>query len=298
MSIVVRRYRFSQEPENSIRVGSVRTFLSELEKINVDKDHVLFYRGHSRFNYSLSPSIYRNNGWIANEDIIFKELILRCSDQFEKSDSTFQTLVRMQHYSLPTRLLDITTNPLIALYFASAPAAGLRESGEVVIFKTPKAEIKYFDSDTVSVISNISRRPSSFKVPRAPFPRGGFNGTREIKLLLHEIKKEKPYFDSNIDPQHLESVLFVKPKLDNARIIRQDGAFILFGINDEKKNPAIVPARYLVTPDGKRLLIAGEEKKTIRDQLEILGITQGTIYPEIERVADYIKSVYQERGEA
>ena len=296
MPTVIRRYRIPQEPENSIRVGSVRTFLSELEKVKVDKDHVLFYRGHSKFNYSLSPSIYRNSGWIANEDILFKELILRCPDQFGNSDSTFQTLVRMQHYSLPTRLLDITTNPLIAVYFASAsaPATGLRESGEVVIFKVPKTEIKYFDSDTVSVISNISRRPSSFKVPRAPFPRSGFNGTPEIKFLLHGIKKEKPYFEPYIDPKHLESVVFVKPKLDNARIIRQDGAFILFGITEVKKNPAIVPTKHLVTPDGKRLLVSGEEKKTIRDQLEILGVTQGTIYPEIERVAEYIKSVYQE----
>lgn len=293
----VKRFRITREPDDSTRIGSVRTFLTELEKVETDNDHVLFYRGHADFTYQLVPSIYRNNGWIRNEDILFKELILRCPNDFGENDSTFQTLVRMQHYSLPTRLLDITTNPLIALYFASAPVSGIRKSGEVIIFKVPKTKLKYFDSDTVSVISNISRRPASFRIPKKTHPRGVNNST-EFKHLLHEIKKEKPYFEPHINSDDLESVVFVKPKLDNARIIRQDGAFVLFGINGEKAVPAAIPPDFISPPDGMRLLVSGDEKKTVRDQLEILGITQGTIYPEIERVAEYIKSIYESRIEA
>ena len=60
-------------------------------------------------------------------------------------------LVRMQHYDLPTRLLDITTNPLIALYFACAD--GVDYDGEVIIFQLPLARVRYFDSDTVSCLS-------------------------------------------------------------------------------------------------------------------------------------------------
>lgn len=160
-----RKQRMQLEPEGSIRVGSVRTFMTEMERFDPEKGFTYFFRGHSRFSHRLVPSIYRDPGWIANEDVLFKELVLRCPNDFSGQESTFQSLVKMQHYSLPTRLLDITANPLVALYFACEQEGPPRESGEVVVFRIPTAEIKYFDSDTVSVISNISRRPASFELP-------------------------------------------------------------------------------------------------------------------------------------
>lgn len=289
---VTKKARAKLEPEGSARVGSVRTFLDELERLTPERDFVYYFRGHTNFTYKLVPSIYRDPGWIENEDILFKELILRCPADFSDSLSTFQTLVKMQHYSLPTRLLDITANPLIALYFATEPSALSRESGEIVIFRVPKIDIKYFDSDTVSVISNISRRPSSLDIRDIPKDTEHFNKNQQILHLLHEVKKEKPYFEPHIFAGHLETAIFVKPKLDNARVIRQDGAFIVFGIDGEKAKPASVPAGYTAITQSRRILIIDESKQKIRQQLESLGITKGTIYPEIEKVAEYIKSLY------
>ena len=100
------------------KIGSVRTFITSIEALPQDAEAVTFYRGHGDVAYKLVPSLYRNSGWIRNEHIIFQELVLRCSNDFQLSGPTFNTLVKMQHYALPTRLLDITTNPLIALYFA------------------------------------------------------------------------------------------------------------------------------------------------------------------------------------
>jgi hypothetical protein len=280
------------DPSDAIRVGSVRTFLDALEKLDRSGDASFFYRGHPSFTYALKPSIYRDQSWIKNEDVMFKELTLRCPNDFSSLASTFQSLVKMQHYALPTRLLDLTANPLIALFFASDPADPPSESGEVLAFRVPTAEIKYYDSDTVSVIANVSRRPHSFVVPPAGLTKAKFNATDPIRYLLHEIKQEKPYFEPGIVREHLESVICVKPKMENPRIIRQDGAFFLFGVNGSKHFCASVPERYVSNSGNKRILVIGKEKQKIRNQLEALGISKGSVYPEIERVAEFIKSSY------
>ncbi len=290
--MVRRKERVSLEPDESIRVGSVRTFLTEMERFEPEKGFIYFFRGHSRSSHRLIPSIYRDPGWIANEDVLFKELVLRCPNDFSGQESTFQFLVKMQHYSLPTRLLDITANPLVALYFACEHEGQQRESGEVVVFRIPAAEIKYFDSDTVSVISNISRRPSIFRLPDEELERRAFNEDPQIRYLLHEVKREKPYFEPLILRHHLESVVCVKPKLDNARVIKQDGAFLLFGMNGRKTEPATVPAGFLAATAAKRLLVEPSKKAFIRKQLESLGLTQATIFPEIDKVAEFIKRTY------
>ena len=290
--MVERKERVQLEPEGSIKVGSVRTFLTEMERFEPEKGFTYFFRGHSRFSHRLAPSIYRDPSWIANEDVLFKELVLRCPNDFSGQESTFQSLVKMQHYSLPTRLLDITANPLVALYFACEHEGPQRESGEVVVFRIPTAEIKYFDSDTVSVIANISRRPATFKLPDEELERVAFNEDPQIHYLLHEVKREKPYFEPLILRSHLESVVCVKPKLDNARVIKQDGAFLLFGMNGRKSEPATVPAGYLAAAASKRLLVEPGKKAFIRKQLESLGLTQASIFPEIDKVAEFIKRTY------
>ncbi|MCY1368591.1 hypothetical protein D9M69_555860 [compost metagenome] len=53
-----------------------------------------------------------------------------------------------------------------------------------------------------------------------------------------------------------------------------------------------MPAGYTATTQGRRILIIDESKQKIRQQLESLGVTKGTIYPEIEKVAEYIKALY------
>lgn len=289
MIIYKTKMKRAPDPDNSIRVGSVRTLLDALEKMQLDSSKVLFFRGHQSHTFEIKPSIYRDDGWIANEDILFKELILRCPNEFAGMASTFQMLVKMQHYSLPTRLLDVTLNPLIALFFACIDAEN-GESGEVVPFSVPTREIKYFDSDTVSVISNLSRRPKKFEVGQGDSV-SDFNKSQQGKLLLHEIRQEKPYFEPKIEPQHLRSAVFVKPKLENARILRQDGAFLLFGISGHKMQPAEISPSYLAYPEKKRIIIT--DKKKVRSQLESLGVTQGSIFPEIDKVAEYIRAKFR-----
>ncbi|WP_157976500.1 FRG domain-containing protein [Parahaliea mediterranea] len=276
-------------PDGAETVGSVRTLLDIIEKIEPTRDEALFYRGHTDYEHQLVPSIYRDRSLIENEDILFKEMVLRCPNDFDAADNTFQMLVKMQHYSLPTRLLDITANPLIALYFACLEADNGPDFGEVVVFKVPKRQIKYNDSDTVSVISNLARRPSSFQIPQLT-DIDDFNDETQIQYLLHEIQREKPYFKPRIDKRHLESVVFVKPLLSNPRVIRQDGAFLLFGVNGQMTMPATINDDWVVSEN--RLAIPRRNKSKILGQLSSLGISQATIYPEIDKVAEQLKADY------
>ena len=92
----------------------------------------LVYRGHSDFSskYKLIPSLARfNNALEKSENIIVRELITLQPEEFESIKSNFDLLAKMQHYGLPTRILDFSYNPLIALYFACCEG---KSSGRVL----------------------------------------------------------------------------------------------------------------------------------------------------------------------
>jgi hypothetical protein len=270
-----------------MKIGSLGNYLQQLEKLGVAAHQHLFFRGHSKTIYPLLPSIFRNSGWIENEATMLKELILRCPNDFSDDLTTFECMVKMQHYGLPTRLLDVTSNPLVALYFACSSSDEGSEDGEVIVFNFDVDKVKYFDSDTVCVVANLSRRPSHFAMPSHQ-DIDKFNKTESIKLLLHDVGHDKPHFVPKIKPDDLERVVCVKPKLDNARIIRQEGAFLLFGCDGDKTKPAKLPGNSIAA----RFTINRDEKRKLRDQLEALGINRATMYPEIEQVASYLKQSY------
>jgi|GEM_PF-2952153 len=279
------------------KIGALSTFLQMLDKLKVGSKPLRYFRGHLKASFELKPSVFRNDGLIKNESTILRELILRCPNDFAGGLTTFQCLVKMQHYGLPTRLLDVTSNPLVALYFATESVGQDDEDGEVVVLDYGVDEVKYFDSDTVSVIANLSRRPSKFEVPASvdgdleSFDDAikTFNSNKFIELLLHDIRSEKPHFASKIRPDDIHRVICVKPHLDNPRIIRQEGSFLLFGCGTSKTEPAKLEQSAIVA----KLTINRDEKKNLRNQLRLLGISQATLFPEIEHVAKYIKESYE-----
>jgi len=273
-------------------IHDIPTYLAELTNLKRDKNFEYFFRGHSDVSFNLNPGIYRKN-LVVHEDKFFKEIILRAPNDFTTDSTTIEKLVKMQHYGLPTRLLDITSNPLVALYFACEMNAK-KQNGEVLVFKIPKIDIKFYDSDTVTILANISKRPINLAIDKLPLAdEVMFNKSEPIAKLLHEVRDDKSHFLPIIDPDDLARVLAVKVKLNNNRIIKQSGAFLLFGFDMIKANPAKIPEQWIINKLKLDFVIASEHKKKIIDELDVLGFNEGTLFPELENQSKYLKRLYK-----
>ena len=272
-------------------IKNISDFINQLEKISELPENELFFRGHESKNYEIKPSIYRDNKLISNEHIMFKECILRTPNEFLNEKSVLEKLVKMQHYGLPTRLLDITSNPLVALFFACKDSS---KDGKVICFSIPNSYIKYYDSDTVSILSNISKRPPNFCIEKLQTDE--FNDKEEIQYLLHDIREEKSYFRPIINSDDIGKVIAVKVKQSNSRIIKQSGAFLIFGIGCEKTEPAQIPEEWLIgganAGESVNLTIDKGAKEEIIKQLDRLGINESTLFPELDNQASYLKNKY------
>ena len=402
-----------------MKIENINQFLDEIKKLESKNGNSLFYRGHSNKEFKLEPSIYRKNDkgdflYIENEDKINRETIAKVPYDF-KGKNTIESLVLMQHYGVPTRILDLTTNPLVALYFSCV--GNENEDGEVIVFDIPEESTCYFDSDRVTVLANLAKCKNSFyyRLRNIPFLKEYKNSIENVKVkfyvqyynveleksvnaienyslsealfldeaeiknfinrvirvhfysfskeekkqlkwillkkldnkiksllweerlsinesyfgdLLHFIKEDKSYFQNIINPNDVESVFAVRPKLDNPRIVRQHGAFLIFGIQESpqfawftsfKEDMAKIPLQWIIrgkvgenskdevdefeefftasetdikTKNNDRIIIKSSKKESILKELDKLGINKSTLFPEIDKVADYIKEKY------
>lgn len=281
------KYLYDPEKIEVAIIESLVEFINQHKQISKNSNN-LFYRGHSNINWELLPSIYRNK-WIDSEDKMFREVLIRNPEDFRNSTSTFEKLTIMQHYGLPTRLLDITKNPLVALYFACSDESQKNLPGEVIYFNPSNDIIKYFDSDKVCILSNLSKCERNLIIK----PKNEFNSTYSSGLkLLHLIKEDKPHFTNNINPIDFNKNLIVKPINNNGRIKRQSGYFFIFGFVNNVKNPAKINCKLNVNGKELRLIIESSKKEKILVELDNLNINSESLFPEIEKGTNYIKSKY------
>lgn len=372
-------------------VDSVESYIKEISNLEISEN--LYFRGQSNDSYELVPGIYRKEGdnytHLKNEHLMYREIISKSPTEFVNKN-TLESLTLMQHYGLPTRVLDVTANALVALYFACNN--NFENKGKVFIFNVEEKNVVNYHSDKACVLANLAKlnsefyysykiyqvinntiddiiknlehwhyelisingdyeyirhfinkknlilldQPLTYYLNNNLFERIIYPIQQEIEekydvdaeeqniqvylknkfftelyeilislqkekreeinknqfnLLLDFIKEDRTYFEPRIEPADINNILLVKPKLDNARIVRQQGAFFLFGIKSDGSDKQIpIFNNNWITEE---ILIDHNAKENILKDLEMLGINEISLFPEIDYVAKYIKKNYR-----
>ncbi|MDD1139653.1 FRG domain-containing protein [Pseudomonas sp. TNT2022 ID233] len=272
------------------------SYLSIIYSLSDEPTGPRCYRGQSVSSWKVKPSVMRELKSDAERQIL-SELLVEAPNEFGSDKSMFDKLVRAQHYSLPTRLLDVTLNPLVGLYFACEEEKFQSEDGVVQVFDFQKSREKFSDSDTVSVICNLSRLSDAEKKkiihrynlvgPKVAdwneSKKKMFRLMPEVKRLMQFVRVEKPYFLDKINPLDLFRYYFVYPSKNNRRVIAQSGAFIAAGLLQYHSLEQSVGLKH------KKIIIPYQFKKNIVAQLDALNINSRTMFPEVEFTSKYIK---------
>lgn len=133
--------------ENTFGIKNVSEYLNHILEMELNTDEVLVFRGHSDVRYQLIPSIGRkdedgNNFYDKKDE---KQIFLNFKKRYYsftqcRPTEDIDILFLAQHHELPTRLLDWTINPLIALYFASQNHEN--KDGRIYTIKIQNVRIK------------------------------------------------------------------------------------------------------------------------------------------------------------
>lgn len=170
-----------------------------------DSDDPWLWRGQARGEYNLEPALHtriRRNAVagappLSDVDITLhtKRLVDAAKDaQLNRHEGVvlpeMALLAMLQHHGAATALLDVTLDPLLALYMAvvSPDPADDKKDGALFAIRRPQKEIAAFDTRTFSVIYDSLATPVLYRAPdvseRLRIQRGHF--------LLGKVRPEDP----------------------------------------------------------------------------------------------------------
>lgn len=172
------------------------------------------YRGMADQNWQLIPSLMRRLSEVSFGYGLEHELAVEFNSEmpflFQNTDSSFGKIAKMQHFGIPTRLLDFTLNPLIALYFACAEQP--RTPGRVVF---TRGKLHHYDDRCVECTAALYL----------------YDNCTNVKLddWLHPYDLSvSDYLFRTYTSLFSSAPLFVKPLYLDERMRMQRSVFLLF----------------------------------------------------------------------
>lgn len=257
---------------------------------------------------SFIPLIDRDEAYWKHEKELYQEAMRLNVASFTEDRTMCERVARMQHYRLPTRFADLSTNALLAALFAAGgcsdtPDANKDEDGFIRVVKVSRRKMKAFTSDTIAAISCLALVPAERIQPSRP------NG---LGYLTYEVSKERPGFYSEDEwdelgkrlREDIQKVWAFKPLMNNPRIRSQGGLFLAFGCRDGKKplHPSFSPNDYENESSPSFgiaqvgfVRIAAQNKTTILEQLQMFGMTEEAVYPELSDVCKTLRKRFKNR---
>jgi len=198
-----------------ILINDINEFIDYVSK-DLPENKVHLFRGQRDVRWGLEAVVFRDN-YNENKEKKIYEIITKYNfDEFSNNESFFDELIQMQHYGIPTRLLDWTYNPLIALYFVVA----YEDDNDGYVFQNTieKNEIYSFNSNKFKYLSKLFQADSEQNI----ISFNNDNDSTEIKRILKDalLSTNNTYF--------IDSVL------RNNRIRAQQGCFSIT-IDNKKK---------------------------------------------------------------
>lgn len=274
----------------TITIDSLSEYIRYItETIPKDRSSIILesgtmYRGQANAAWPLVPGIYRKK-LLHIESLMLKRMRHLYPEEFlgDKLD----ILTKMQHFGMPTRLLDTTTNPLVALFFACNSTNEQGADGAVFVF--PDIPIMWSDDDLLQIVLEFVFTESSYKTTLTRLHR-----ELKDKFPFNETKEQNIY--STFERVLTHPAYAVMPSRGNPRIKAQDGAFYIFGMSIKEKTVNInsksnlptytfdtisIDSPLVLCRNSQKIIIPAENKASILRDLKIVGIDEQKLFPDL-----------------
>jgi len=236
----------------------------------------MWWRGHAdAVNWVLRPSVFRKrrNGQPYDENALINNFQMRAFGRLghrPRPCSDLEWLFLAQHYGLPTRLLDWTESPLVALYFA-------------VSEENCRGELADCNACLWAVAPSKLNKANSNRSD----PTNAQNGliSPENSVVQAIAMKALGWKDEDVErrtgqaPSALPQFVALQTFEIDERVVAQSGRFTLHSCEQAIESLADKD-QYL-----RRVLIPGSSKPTIRQRLKDLGIQKWNLFPDLQALA-------------